>query len=169
MLQLASLKKPEHCYRKQWCFLSERNKNDSQLHLMFSLQLSSPDPGITVALCIYTASRPEVQVCRAQAGVVRVKFTGASNMEAARQQEQLTDSLPGPRGWRPVSEQMSEQDAMAAATREGLFQRGQRCEFYLKVPWKGLWRWGQVPGKKKKLLKIFHVLCTFVIYVYYLS
>lgn len=39
---------------------------------------------------------------------------------------------------------MSEQDAMAAATREGLFQRGQRCEFYLKVPWKGLWSWGQV-------------------------
>ena len=39
---------------------------------------------------------------------------------------------------------MSEQDAMAAATPEGLFQRGQMCEFYLKVSWKGLWSWGQV-------------------------
>lgn len=33
---------------------------------------------------------------------------------------------------------------MAAATPEGLFQRGQMCEFYLKVSWKGLWSWGQV-------------------------
>ena len=59
---------------------------------MFSLQSSSPDPGITVALCIYTASVPKVQVGRAQTGVARVRFTRALYTEPTRKQVQLTDS-----------------------------------------------------------------------------
>lgn len=63
---------------------------------MFSLQLSSPDPRITVALCIYTASMPEVQVGQAQTGVARVRFRRALYTEPTRQQVQLIDSLLGP-------------------------------------------------------------------------